>query len=114
MLNFIYLVVLCLFISIMIMSSYKYLRRKKWIISSFSILYILLVMLFSYFIFFTRNALNETELERMFHLIKNGNIFAIITFLFQIGLIVFGVFNYIKVTQMEKENIRKKRIKKQK
>ena len=104
MINFIYLVIICFFVAIMIISFFKFICNKNWIHAFISLFYVFITGLFSYFIFFSRNALLENELEHLLNLMKKGNVFSIITFLLQLGLVVFGVINYIKIIKMKKKN----------
>ena len=109
MLNFIYLMVLGLFLAIMIISVYKYICHKKIIFAIGSFLYIILTVFLTYFIFFSRNAGIENEGEHFLSLLKQGNVFAFFTLFFQIGLIVVAVMNYVHIINLEKIKRRKKK-----
>ena len=109
MLNYLYLILLCLFLSILLISVFKFFKERKWELAISSLLYILLTCILTYLVFFTRNALEENEVERLFALIKDGNVLAILTFLLHIGLIVFAVLSYIKVIEINKEKRKPRR-----
>ncbi len=109
MLNYLYLVLLCLFLSILFISVFKFFKERKYGFAVSSLLYILLTCILTYVVFFTRNALEENEVERLFALIKDGNLLAVFTLLLHIGLIVFAVLSYIKVIEINREKRKPRR-----
>lgn len=100
MVNFIYLVVLCLLVAIVCVTCYKFFRAKKWKKCISSLVYILLVVITS-IIFFARR-LNVNELNYLINSLKDGSIFAIIVLILQVSLIVVAIINYSEVIKLIK------------
>lgn len=104
MVNFIYLVILCLLVAIVCVSCYKFFRAKKWKEAIGSLIYILLVVITS--IIFFNERLNVLEFEYLINSLKNGNIFGIIVLILQILLVIVTVISYgevIKITKSKKK-----------
>lgn len=104
MVNFIYLVVLCLLVAIVCVSCYKFFRAKRWKEAIGSLIYILLVVITS--IIFFGGRLNDLEFDYLINSLKTGNIFGIIVLILQILLVIVTVISYyevIKLTKSEKK-----------
>lgn len=100
MVNFIYLVVLCLLVAIVCVSCYKFFRSKRWREAISSLIYILLVVIAS-IIFFNRR-LTALEFDYLINSLKTGNIFGIIVLILQILLVVSAIFNYYQIIKISK------------
>lgn len=100
MVNFIYLVVLCLLVAIVCVSCYKFFRAKRWKEAISSLLYILLVVITS--IIFFGGRLNVLEFDYLINSLKTGNIFGIIVLILQILLVVSAIFNYYQIIKISK------------
>ena len=100
MVNFIYLVVLCLLVAIVCVSCYKFFRAKRWKEAISSLIYILLVVITS-IIFFNRR-LTVLEFDYLINSLKTGNIFGIIVLILQVLLVVSAIFNYYQIIKISK------------
>ena len=100
MVNFIYLVVLCLLVAIVCVSCYKFFRAKRWKEAISSLLYILLVVITSIIFFSWR--LTALEFDYLINSLKTGNIFGIIVLILQILLVVSAIFNYYQIIKISK------------
>ena len=100
MVNFIYLVVLCLLVAIVCVSCYKFFRAKKWKEAISSLIYILLVVITS--IIFFSGRLTALEFDYLINSLKTGNIFGIIVLILQILLVVSAIFNYYQIIKISK------------
>ena len=100
MVNFIYLVVLCLLVAIVCVSCYKFFRAKRWKEAISSLLYILLVVITS--IIFFSGRLTVLEFDYLINSLKIGNIFGIIVLILQILLVVSAIFNYYQIIKISK------------
>lgn len=100
MVNFIYLVVLCLLVAIVCVSCYKFFRAKRWKEAIGSSIYILLVVITS-IIFFNRR-LTALEFDYLINSLKTGNIFGIIVLILQVLLVVSAIFNYYQIIKISK------------
>ena len=101
MVNFIYLVVLCLLVAIVCVSCYKFFRAKRWKEAISSLIYILLVVITS-IIFFNRR-LTVLEFDYLINSLKTGNIFGIIVLILQVLLVVSAIFNYYQIIKISKK-----------
>lgn len=100
MVNFIYLVVLCLLVAIVCVSCYKFFRAKRWKEAISSLIYILLVVITS--IIFFNGRLTVLEFDYLINSLKTGNIFGIIVLILQILLVVSAIFNYYQIIKISK------------
>ena len=100
MVNFIYLVVLCLLVAIVCVSCYKFFRAKRWKEPISSLIYILLVVITS--IIFFSGRLTALEFDYLINSLKTGNIFGIIVLILQILLVVSAIFNYYQIIKISK------------
>ena len=100
MVNFIYLVVLCLLVAIVCVSCYKFFRAKRWKEPISSLIYILLVVITS--IIFFSGRLTVLEFDYLINSLKIGNIFGIIVLILQILLVVSAIFNYYQIIKISK------------
>ena len=100
MVNFIYLVVLCLLVAIVCVSCYKFFRAKRWREAISSLIYILLVVIIS--IIFFSGRLTVLEFDYLINSLMTGNIFGIIVLILQILLVVSAIFNYYQIIKISK------------
>ena len=101
--NYLFLIVIFLFMSIEVVSTYKFFRLKKIKLGIFSTIYFLITLILTLSFFFSRNVLVENELERLINGIININIFAILILLLNLGMIIISTISYIKVIKWSRE-----------
>ena len=104
--NYIFLVLIFLFLAIEAVCIYKFFRLKKWKVGIISLLYFLLTLILTLSYFSTRNAVTEDELTSLIRGLSDFNLFAILILILNIGMIISSVISYVKVITMEK-NLRK-------
>ena len=100
MVNFIYLVVLCLLEAWVCDSCNKFIRAKRGWEAISSLIYILLVVITS--IIFFSGRLTVLEFDYLINSLKTGNIFGIIVLILQILLVVSAIFNYYQIIKISK------------
>lgn len=103
MVNYLFLVIIFLFMAIEAVSTYKFFRLKKIKLGIFSTIYFLIALILTLSFFFSRNVLVENELERLINGITNINIFAILILLLNLGMIIISTISYIKVIRWSRE-----------
>ena len=101
MVNFIYLVVLCLLVAIVCVSCYKFFRAKRWKEAISSLIYILLVVIIS--IIFFSGRLTALEFDYLINSLKTGSIFGVIVLILQVLLVVSAIFNYYQIIKISKK-----------
>lgn len=101
MVNFIYLVVLCLLVAIVCVSCYKFFRAKRWKEAISSLIYILLVVITS--IIFFSGRLTALEFDYLINSLKTGSIFGVIVLILQVLLVVSAIFNYYQIIKISKK-----------
>ena len=113
MVNYLFLVIIFLFMAIEVVSAYKFFRFKKIKLGIFSTFYFLITLILTLSYFSTRNVLIENELESLINGISEFNLFAILVMLLNIGMIVISTISYVKVMQWGRSNkVEKKKEKK--
>lgn len=103
MVNYLFLVVIFLFMAIEVASAYKFFRLKKIKLGIFSTLYFLITLIFTLSYFSTRNVLTENELESLINGVSEANLFAILVIVFNIGMIIISTISYVKVMKLSRE-----------
>ncbi len=101
MVNFIYLVVLCLLVAIVCVSCYKFFRAKRWKEAISSLIYILLVVITS--IIFFSGRLSTLEFDYLINSLRTGSIFGVIVLILQVLLVVSAIFNYYQIIKISKK-----------
>lgn len=101
MVNFIYLVVLCLLVAIVCVSCYKFFRAKRWKEAISSLIYILLVVITS--ILFFSGRLSTLEFDYLINSLRTGSIFGVIVLILQVLLVVSAIFNYYQIIKISKK-----------
>lgn len=112
MVNYLFLVIIFLFMAIEVVSAYKFFRFKKIKLGIFSTVYFLITLILTLSYFSTRNVLTENELESIINGISEFNLFAILVMLLNIGMIVISTISYVKVMQWGRSNKVEKKKKK--
>ncbi len=112
MVNYLFLVIIFLFMAIEVVSAYKFFRFKKIKLGIFSTFYFLITLILTLSYFSTRNVLIENELESLINGISEFNLFAILVMLLNIGMIVISTISYVKVMQWGRSNKVEKKKKK--
>ena len=98
--NYLFLVIIFLFMAIEVVSAYKFFRLKKVKLGIFSTVYFLVTIILTLTYFSSRNVLTENEFESLINGISNFNLFAILVMLLNIGMIIISTISYVKVIQL--------------
>ena len=93
MVNYLFLVIIFLFMAIEAVSTYKFFRLKKIKLGIFSLVYFLVTLILTLSCFSSRDVLVENEVESLINGITNFNLFAILVFILNIGMIVISIIN---------------------
>lgn len=97
MVNYLFLVIIFLFMAIEAVSTYKFFRLKKIKLGIFSLVYFLVTLILTLSCFSSRDVLVENEVESLINGLTNFNLFAILVFILNIGMIVISIISYVKV-----------------
>lgn len=100
--NYLFLVVIFLFMAIEGVSAYKFFRFRKIKLGVFSAIYFFITLILTLSFFFSRNVLVENELERLINGITNINLYAILVLILNIGMIVISIISYVKIMKLSK------------
>lgn len=100
--NYLFLVVIFLFMAIEGVSAYKFFRFRKIKLGIFSAIYFFITLILTLSFFFSRNVLVENELERLINGITNINLYAILVLILNIGMIVISIISYVKIMKLSK------------
>ena len=101
--NYLFLVIIFIFIAIEVVSAYKFFRLKKIKLGIFSTLYFLITLILTLSYFSSRDVVVENELESLINGLTNFNLFAILVLILNIGMIVISIISYIKVMGWSRE-----------
>ena len=101
--NYLFLVIIFLFMAIEVVNAYKFFRLKKIELGIFSTLYFLITLILTLSYFGTRDILVETELESLINGISDFNLFAILILILNIGMIIISTISYVKVMMWSRE-----------
>ena len=101
--NYLFLVIIFLFMAIEVVSAYKFFRLKKIKLGIFSTLYFLVTLILTLSYFSSRDVVVENELESLINGLTNFNLFAILVLILNIGMIVISIISYIKVMGWSRE-----------
>ena len=102
MINLIFLIIIFLFMAIEAVCAYKFFRVKDIKLGVFSTIYFLITLILTLSYFFSRNVLVENEVESLINGITNFNLFAILVFILNIGMIVVSIVSYVKVMRLSR------------
>ena len=105
MVNYLFLVIIFLFMAIEAVSTYKFFRLKKIKLGIFSLVYFLVTLILTLSCFSSRDVLVENEVESLINGITNFNLFAILVFILNIGMIVISIISYVKVMRWSRDLI---------
>lgn len=108
MLNYLFLVIIFLFMAIEIVSAYKFFRLKKVKLGIFSTIYFLITITLTLHYFYSRNVVEETELESLINGLTSFNIQAIIVLILNIAMIIISTISFVKIMLLTKEINNKK------
>ena len=100
--NYLFLVVIFLFMAIEGVSAYKFFRFRKIKLGVFSAIYFFITLILTLSFFFSRNVLVENGLERLINGITNINLYAILVLILNIGMIVISIISYVKIMKLSK------------
>ena len=101
--NYLFLVIIFIFMAIEVVSAYKFFRLKKIKLGIFSTLYFLITLILTLSYFSSRDVVVENELESLINGLTNFNLFAILVLILNIGMIVISIISYIKVMGWSRE-----------
>ncbi len=101
--NYLFLVVIFLFMAIEAVCAYKFFRLKKIKLGIFSTIYFLITLILTLSYFGSRNVVVENESESLINGLTNFNLFAILVLILNIGMIVISIISYIKVMGWSRE-----------
>ena len=101
--NYLFLVIIFLFMAIEVVSAYKFFRLKKIKLGIFSTLYFLITLILTLSYFSSRDVVVENELESLINGITDINLFAILILVLNIGMIVISIISYVKVMKLSRE-----------
>ena len=101
--NYLFLVIIFLFMAIEAVCAYKFFRLKKIKLGIFSTLYFLITLILTLSYFSSRDVVVENELESLINGLTNFNLFAILVLILNIGMIVISIISYIKVMGWSRE-----------
>ena len=101
--NYLFLVIIFLFMAIEGVSAYKFFRLKKIKLGIFSTIYFLVTLILTLSYFSTRDVLVENELESLINGVVDFNLFAVLVLILNIGMIVISIISYIKVMGWSRE-----------
>lgn len=102
MINYLFLVIIFLFMAIEVVSAYKFFRLKKIKLGIVSIVYFLITLILTLSYFGSRDVLVEDELTSLINGVSNFNLFAILVLLLNISMIVISIISYVKVIKWER------------
>ena len=103
MVNYIFLVIIFIFMAIEVASAYKFFRFKKIKLGLFSLVYFLLTIILTLYFFSTRDVLVENELTSLINGITSFNLLAIIVLILNISMIIISTISYVKVIGLSRE-----------
>ena len=101
--NYLFLVIIFLFMAIEVVSAYKFFRLKKIKLGIFSTIYFLITLILTLSYFGSRNVVIENESESLINGFANFNLFAILVLILNIGMIIISVISYVKVMGMSRD-----------
>ena len=101
--NYLFLVIIFIFMAIEVVSAYKFFRLKKIKLGIFSTLYFLITLILTLSYFSSRDVVVENELESLINGLTDFNLFAILVLILNIGMIVISIISYIKVMGWSRE-----------
>lgn len=101
--NYLFLVIIFIFMAIEVVSAYKFFRLKKIKLGIFSTLYFLITLILTLSYFSSRDVVVENELESLINGITDINLFAILILVLNIGMIVISIISYVKVMKLSRE-----------
>lgn len=109
MVNYLFLVIIFLFMAIEAVCSYKFFRLKKIKWGIFSLVYFLVTLILTLSYFSSRDVLVEDELTSLINGISDFNLFAILVLILNVAMIIISVFSYVKILARGRENKRSKK-----
>ena len=101
--NYLFLVVIFLFMAIEAVCAYKFFRLKKIKLGVFSTIYFLITLILTLSYFGSRDVVVENEVESLINGITDINLFAILILILNIGMIVISTISYVKVMKLSRE-----------
>lgn len=102
MVNYLFLVIIFLFMAIEGVCCYKYFRFKNIKLGIFSLIYFLTTLVLTLSYFSIRNILIEDELTSLINGLKEINLFAIIILILNISMIVVSTISYVNIIRLER------------
>lgn len=111
--NYIFLIIIFLFMAVEVVNAYKFFRLKKIKLGIFSALYFLITFILTLSYFSVRDVTLETELDSLINGLSVFNLYAVLVLLLNVGMIVISIISYTKVVKLSREKkISKNQVKK--
>ena len=101
--NYLFLVIIFLFMAIEGVSAYKFFRLKKIKLGIFSTIYFLVTLVLTLSYFSTRDVLVENELESLINGIADFNLFAVLVLILNVSMVIVSTISYIKVMRWSRK-----------
>lgn len=108
--NYLFLVVIFLFMAIEGVSAYKFFRLKKIKLGIFSTIYFLVTLILTLSYFSSRDVVTENELESLINGVTSFNLFAILILILNISMVIVSTISYVKVMGWSKELKKKNKV----
>lgn len=108
--NYLFLVIIFLFMAIEGVSAYKFFRLKKIKLGIFSTIYFLITLILTLSYFGSRDVVVENELESLINGVTNFNLFAILVLILNISMIIVSTISYVKVMGWSRELKKKNKL----
>ena len=107
--NYLFLVIIFLFMAIEAVCTYKFFFffKIKWGI--FSLVYFLVTLILTLSYFSSRDVLVEDEFTSLINGLSDFNLFAILVLILNVAMIIISVFSYVKLIETDRilKNIKK-------
>ena len=107
--NYLFLVIIFLFMAIEAVCTYKFFRLKKIKWGIFSLVYFLVTLILTLSYFSSRDVLVEDEFTSLINGLSDFNLFAILVLILNVAMIIISVFSYVKLIETDRilKNINK-------
>ena len=102
--NYLFLVVIFLFMAIEAVCAYKFFRLKKIKLGVFSTIYFLITLILTLSYFGSRDVVTENEVESLINGLTSFNVFAILILILNISMVIVSTISYVKVMGWSRES----------
>ena len=108
--NYLFLVVIFLFMAIEAVCAYKFFRLKKIKLGVFSTIYFLITLILTLSYFGSRDVVTENEVESLINGLTSFNLFAILILILNISMVIVSTISYVKVMGWNKKLKKKNKV----